>query len=182
LPDSTTPDTPDTPDAPPPTTRRIPSVSIQTAKARIVDALADLAPYTQSVDEERRKHMRRISHRDSDSIHRAEAIARANPKFRPGFLVMDEFTASLDNTDGLEDLRDQLTVLLARVNDTIQVESTAAADSASAVYKVIQVAARLKDRDAQAAEADLASRMIKRGRSRTAKGSDGGATAGAATA
>jgi hypothetical protein len=45
--------------------------------------------------------MRRISHRDRDSIHRAEALARANPKFRPGFLSIDDFTASLENTDDL---------------------------------------------------------------------------------
>jgi hypothetical protein len=126
--------------------------------------------------------MRRISHRDRDSIHRAEALARANPKFRPGFLSIDDFTASLENTDDLAELRDALAALLARVDDTILVESAAAADSASAVYKLIQVAARLKDRDAQAAEADLASRMIKRSRVRPPKGAAGGPTVSDAAA
>ena len=106
----------------PPSNVLIPPAVIEGAVAKIVSAAADLAPYVASVDASQRRHLRRISPRDRDGIQRAEAIARAFPKFRPGFLSIDEFTARLANTGGLAALRDPLATLSARVNDTILLE------------------------------------------------------------
>jgi hypothetical protein len=136
---------------------------LQSIKAAQKTVTELLDPHLVNLGTEDRQGLLKMGPRTVDFVTRAMSYMRAMPEYLPPFVDIEEFQKDLDAIGLLRELQHPLEATRDMVDDSLMLAGSEAYTAALSIYDSLKSAAKHGSPEAQAAIADLGTRLGPRG-------------------